>query len=242
MKVQHVLILLLALFLCACGDMVAGGGMVSEPVLGKGFTDELSLPPSEEEPSESAPEAPPASAPVSIAPPEKEVFSESGPTAEDRAAPEDESASGGESVGESSAVLSALSSRTGERYAPIAGELHQLINETRVENGLSALTLREDLCSVAVLRAEEAAELWSHTRPDGRDWDTALNEADIVFAAAGENLFAANILDPRAALRGWMESEAHRENLLRASFTSTGLGIIDGGDGYYYYAQIFLTE
>ena len=41
------------------------------------------------------------------------------------------------------------------------------INNLRAENGLPALTLDSSLVSIAETRSDEAAVLWSHTRPGG---------------------------------------------------------------------------
>jgi len=217
--------LVLALLLCACGS-VSGRGAVDRPVLqtltspDSVSVQEPAAAPEPEEPDE--PEESDAPAFVSVSG-ESEAPQESGGDAE-------------------SESTSEAAYRARGTHAPTVNELHRIINEERENHGLSALVLREDLCETAQVRAYEAAENWSHTRPDGAEWDTVLKQAEIPYRAAGENLFAANILDAKAALQGWLDSAAHRENLLRDSFTATGLAIVDGGDGYYYYAQIFLTE
>lgn len=58
-----------------------------------------------------------------------------------------------------------------------------LLNEIRRENGLNVLTWNDDLGPAALIRAQEATILWSHTRPDGTDWYTV--NPDLVY---GENL------------------------------------------------------
>lgn len=46
-------------------------------------------------------------------------------------------------------------------------EVFRLINNTRLENGLCALTWDKELYDTAMIRAGEASCVWSHTRPDG---------------------------------------------------------------------------
>ncbi len=219
------LALLLCLALCACG-MVSGSGEVDRPILGSA-------------PQPSSARAADGSVPGSSGSSAAESLS-----GEPVSPAENASSSGSPGEGEESpaSLASSVSTPLRGQYRSVVLDLHRMINETRAEEELQELELREDLCETAVLRALEAADFWSHTRPDGRDWDTALDEAGIAYRAAGENLFAANILDAETALQGWLESEAHRENLLRDGFTATGLGIVDGGDGYFYYAQVFITE
>ena len=114
-------------------------------------------------------------------------------------------------------------------------------NAARETQGVSALRLNDELCAAARLRAQEAAALWSHDRPDGSVWYTVLQEGGISYAEAGENLFCANVRSAHLAVEHWMASPAHRENLLRESFTEVGFGVFEGGDGYWYYTQIFRT-
>ncbi len=113
-----------------------------------------------------------------------------------------------------------------------AEEALRLVNEQRAAEGLAPLSYSADLASAAYVRAEELTELFSHTRPGGEDWYTV--NANIMF---GENLAefynsAAEVVD------GWMNSPAHRENIMDPEFLTCGIAIYnDGGD--WYWAQEF---
>ena len=65
-----------------------------------------------------------------------------------------------------------------------------LVNAKRAENGLAELTWSNGLESCAMVRAQEAASKFSHTRPNGRDWYTVNSEL-----MWGENLAKGYDLD-----------------------------------------------
>jgi uncharacterized protein YkwD len=58
-------------------------------------------------------------------------------------------------------------------------EVVRLVNIERANEGLSELTIMEDLCNAAQVRAEEIVELLIHVRPDGSEWSTVLDEYGI---------------------------------------------------------------
>ena len=113
-----------------------------------------------------------------------------------------------------------------ETYAKDAAEIIRLTNEYRKANGLSALAHVELLDIPATLRAEEAGEVWSHTRPDGTNFHTVFAQCGLKYTAYGENLFAVNAeYTPAQVLEEWQDSPAHNENLLRENFNDIGVGV-----------------
>lgn len=81
-----------------------------------------------------------------------------------------------------------------------------------------------DLINAAYLRAQESAVKFSHTRPNGTDWHTALAAYNVKYRYAGENL-AQGQRSANEAVIGWMNSPGHKENLLRPEYTSLGVGV-----------------
>lgn len=127
-------------------------------------------------------------------------------------------------------------------YAEDAAEIIRLTNQYRTANGVGALTHVEVLDVPAGVRAYEAAEYWSHTRPDGSEFVTIFAQCGLKYAAYGENLFAVNTsFTPEEVLQEWKDSPSHNENLLRKEFDGIGVGICKV-DGEYYYCQLFITE
>ena len=106
------------------------------------------------------------------------------------------------------------------------------INGIREKEGLENLDFDLSLGAVARVRAEECAEKFSHTRPDGSQWYT-VNET-IMF---GENL-AYGYDTAEEVVDAWMNSPAHKDLLLDNEFTSCGIGSYEE-DGTTYMACEF---
>ncbi len=66
-----------------------------------------------------------------------------------------------------------------------------------------------------------------------------LARARITYTRAGENLVYAPSL--AIAHRGLMESEGHRENILRPEFRRLGVGVVSAGAYGRMFVQVFLT-
>lgn len=112
-----------------------------------------------------------------------------------------------------------------------AKKVLDLVNNARAENGLSPLTWSTDMDDAAKIRAAETTISFSHTRPDGTDCFTAHP------MMIGENI-AYGYPDAQSVFEGWMNSQGHRENILRGSFTTMCLAAIEK-DGIIYWAQLF---
>lgn len=117
----------------------------------------------------------------------------------------------------------------GLEYA-IVGEL----NASRVDAELSELSLDGYLSGIAYLRAKEASSSWSHTRPDGRSYKSALSDYGYGYGAAAELMvYVAGSGDAASITAKWMNSESHRENILSGSFSTAGIGVYNAGGMTY---------
>ncbi len=117
-----------------------------------------------------------------------------------------------------------------------------LLNQTRTRQGLGQLTLDPQASVVARQHGQDmcARRYFSHTTPEGRQpWDR-LKAGGVRFRAAGENI-AMGHPTPTDVHRGWMESQGHRENILRPVFTRVGLGLYVCRDGTPYWTQLFMS-
>ena len=104
-----------------------------------------------------------------------------------------------------------------------------LMNDAREKEGAAALKLDEDLCKAAQIRAEEIAELFSHTRPDGTSCFTVLKEIGwSSYGMVGENI-AMGQRTPESVMDSWMNSQGHRENILNEAFTAVGIARYQNG-------------
>ena len=117
-------------------------------------------------------------------------------------------------------------------------EIFILVNKVRKENGIPELTYGKEIQDVADLRAREASESFSHTRPDGSSCHDAIK---LEYYATGENLLMADkeIATAENMMKTWMKSEGHRANILLKDFTEIAIGIYEKDD-VVYATQIFL--
>lgn len=118
-----------------------------------------------------------------------------------------------------------------------AEQVVKLVNEERAKQGLSALTIKEDVTSAALVRAKEIQSSFSHTRPDGSQFSTALTQQNVSFRGAGENI-AWGQKTPEEVMKAWMNSDGHRANILNKNFTSIGVGY-ENNNGVGYWVQLF---
>ena len=123
--------------------------------------------------------------------------------------------------------------------AAFADEVFRLTNIERVNGGLPALTRYSPIDQTALLRAREIMVSFSHTRPDGRAFQTAFADTGVEYIYAGENL-AAGQINPAEVVRQWMESPGHRENILTVEFGRIGVGVTMDNNGRLYWTQMFM--
>ena len=121
---------------------------------------------------------------------------------------------------------------SGTQNYTYASQVITLLNEQRVNNGLSPLTADSTLTAAAMQRAAETVIYFSHTRPDGSRCFTAFDGA-----WRGENI-AAGQADPDEVITGWMNSTGHRKNILEANYTSVGVGCFNY-KGINFWVQCF---
>ena len=105
-------------------------------------------------------------------------------------------------------------------------EVLSLVNQERVRNGLEKLTWGDTCAGAAETRATELVALYAHTRPDGSPWDTACDSPDDNGRyVEGENLVVgSSAVSPETTVAAWMNSEAHRANILNPEYTKLSVG------------------
>ena len=120
-----------------------------------------------------------------------------------------------------------------------ARQVAELVNEERARNGLSPLTVHTGAEKAAAVRAREIQTSFSHTRPNGSSFSTALTEAGASFAVSGENI-AYGQKTPAQVMEAWMNSAGHRANILNPSFRQIGVGYAESASGIGYWTQLFI--
>lgn len=115
-----------------------------------------------------------------------------------------------------------------------------LVNEERAKAGIAPLTANASAEKAAVVRSQEIKSNFSHTRPNGSGFSTALTEAGVKFRSSGENI-AYGQNTPQEVMQGWMNSAGHRANILNQDFTSIGIGHYEDANGIDYWTQLFFN-
>jgi uncharacterized protein YkwD len=124
--------------------------------------------------------------------------------------------------------------------SPHANEVVRLVNEARAVKGLTPLTLDAKLVQVAAAHSQHMASQQKMAHEgigDGTPRDR------IIAAAPKAQKTAENVAmgqqTPAEVVTGWMESPAHRRNIMDPKLRHIGVEVATGGDGRPYWTQVF---
>ena len=122
-------------------------------------------------------------------------------------------------------------------------------NALRKENGVAVLSVNDKLMQAAQVRADEMAAhtVYSHTRPDGRKFNTA---TDCPYMAENIHRIADWVLSDQTlaerAVADWSASTTHNKNMVNPKLSEIGVGLARGvndtGDPCWYCVQLFLYD
>lgn len=135
-----------------------------------------------------------------------------------------------------------LPSLTDEDWVKVENGMEQQIfditNVIRNNFDVNTLLWEEKVSEVAFAHSKDMSDsnYFSHYSPDGDGLKERLENKEIYYFAAGENI-AAQYVDAPAAVEGWLNSKGHREALLHEDYTHLGVGVYR-----LYYTQNFLTK
>lgn len=137
----------------------------------------------------------------------------------------------------------AAPAETKETAAPSATEVQKtiaLVNKEREKAGNDAVQEEAELSRIAQAKAEDMAKLgyFEHNSPTyGTPFDMAY-EFDYSYHMFGENI-AVGYTSAESVMGGWMDSESHRENLLKSGYTFIGVGYAEDETGTPYWVHMF---
>lgn len=124
----------------------------------------------------------------------------------------------------------------------VADKFLEYVNKERMEVGLNPLKINTILTKAAELRGDEITEMFSHTRPNGKDCFTAIKGASD-FYHMGENIaYNAGIIHfefldtekeiaeeidyaARFFFGQFKSSKGHYANMINENFNCTGIGV-----------------
>lgn len=139
--------------------------------------------------------------------------------------------------------VGAGASCTGVDLIPSAGNLPViaastlcLVNGARADAGLPPLTPNALLDRSALAHSQDmvARQYFAHRSLDGRDVTERIRATGYIpdqgHWTVGENLAwgTGTLATPKGIVNAWMNSQGHRENILRSSFREAGQGIVLG--------------
>lgn len=125
-------------------------------------------------------------------------------------------------------------------------QIYNLINDERRAKNLGGLIWDDKLGRMARRHSEYMARygFFDHHGPDGGMLYRARASHIRGCRALGENLaYNLGFDDPAAfAVKHWIKSEGHLDNILRPNFTHTGVGVALAPDGRIFFTQVFAAK
>jgi uncharacterized protein YkwD len=129
----------------------------------------------------------------------------------------------------------------GSIEAQVEAAIFKYTNQERIAAGISPLARDSLLTSVARAHSLDMKQrdFFSHTNPDWISPFQRMTAAGYVYSAASENIAATSLFtlssNPDEVGRYivqemWMQSTGHRENILDATYTEIGIGVVYESD------------
>ncbi|NGP44249.1 hypothetical protein G4V62_04515 [Bacillaceae bacterium SIJ1] len=118
-------------------------------------------------------------------------------------------------------------------------QMLSLVNEARQAQGLQPLKADAELTKVARVKAQDMIDnnYFAHQSPTyGSPFDM-MKQFGVTYRTAGENLAGNQTVEK--AHTALMNSQGHRENILKSEYTNVGIGIVDGGPYGKMFVQLF---
>lgn len=125
---------------------------------------------------------------------------------------------------------------------PDEKEVFDLVNQQRINNGLSALKVDSEVQRVAKIKAQDMVSnnYFSHNSPTyGSPFDM-LNGFKVSYKTAAENI--AGNSSNSSAVNAWMNSAGHKANILNSSYQGTGIGVVSSPNYGKIYVQMFVGK
>ncbi len=126
-------------------------------------------------------------------------------------------------------------------------QIFDLVNAQRRKGGLNDLNWDDNLARMARAHSKKMAKenFFAHADLDGKTVVNRAKDSRIKnWHKIGENLFyyEGNYNFDALAVKSWMKSPTHRQNILDSDWTATGIGIAESRDGRIYITQVFVED
>ena len=134
---------------------------------------------------------------------------------------------------------------TGDDYTTPSSQVQEeillnLLNQERIAQGLSPLTLDAELSRIARIKSADMRDnhYFAHESPTYGRVSNMLKTFGYSFSGAGENI--AHHATTEKAHAAFMSSDGHRRNILSSAWKKVGLGIVYDANGYVYVTEVFV--
>ena len=94
--------------------------------------------------------------------------------------------------------------------------------------------------AAAQKRAKELSKKFSHKRPNGTKWTSAIS-MEYDFKRAAENI-AREFATPEQTVEAWMGRASTKAKIIGKQYKDIGVGVYLAKDGYLYWCAIFARE
>ncbi len=115
-----------------------------------------------------------------------------------------------------------------------------MINKERRKYGFASFDKNPLLQSAAQKRAKELSKKFSHTRPNGYKWTSAIS-MEYDFLRAAENI-GRDFATPQQVVDAWMKHSSTKAKIISKKYKEIGVGVYLSADGYLYWCAIFAKE
>lgn len=122
-------------------------------------------------------------------------------------------------------------------YAEMKQEIVKLINEEHTRAGLNELKVSAKVMQAAQIRADECTTLFSHTRPNGKSFNTVFK--DVNLSSGGRENIGEGFTTAQTVVDAWIASPGHYDALTDSDCNYIGIGIARDANGHYYYSNLF---
>lgn len=122
----------------------------------------------------------------------------------------------------------------------VENNVFALVNELRADLSLQPVERNAVLEEAATIRAIETEESFSHTRPNGQNPFSVLEEEGTIYSyqMVGENLAMATFIEDeeymsQLIMEGWIDSEGHYQTMITPEYNELGIGVHYDGEILY---------
>jgi uncharacterized protein YkwD len=150
------------------------------------------------------------------------------------------------------------------RIPDLERQIHQSVNLQRRSNDRQPLEWDDMLVNLARAHSEDMAKrgYFKHVNPEGETPMKRLQQAGYNNCRlVGENIYQNNLYSraitekkrttydwnsmetiTATTLKGWMDGDSHRENILQNDYTREGVGVAIASDDKVYITQVFCAD